>query len=248
MRQFSMVSLAFTAYLSGCGGKSDGTGRMEVRLVDAPADDVKEVVVTITRVEAHLAGGGGWQTLAEQTATVNLLELQGGSFVRLGVASLPTGRITQLRLYVKEDGPNYVTTPDDVKHPLTVPSGTQSGIKIKAGFDWPACADGHVTIDFDGKKSLFVHPKGNGAGDEWLLRPVIRLKSVKAQPGSCDPQPPIESVDGGASEPPVTTLDGGQPVVISPPIMMPPTEDACGAVTCPEGAFCFNGQCLAEID
>ncbi len=217
-------------------------GSMELRLVDAPSDDVTQIVVTITRVTAH-AAGGGWMTLAEKTATIDLLALQGGSFAQLGVVKMPAGRLTQLRLYVKEDGPNYVTTPDGVHHPLTVPSGPQSGIKIKAGFEWPDCAAGQVTVDFDGKKSIFVHPKGAGAGDEWLLRPVVRLKSVTAVGNGCGP-------DAGAAAGP---LGGGQDAAAPPasgdtPIMPPPAGDPCNVVTCDGNQFCNNGHCAPVIE
>lgn len=43
-------------------------------------------------------------------------------FASLGVAALPAGKITQIRLITDENGPNYVTTPDGVQHPLMVPS------------------------------------------------------------------------------------------------------------------------------
>jgi uncharacterized protein DUF4382 len=206
-------------------------GAMELRLVDAPTDEVKEIVVTITKVTAHAAGGGGWLILGDKTATIDLLELQGGSFAQLGVVQMPAGRITQMRLYVKEDGPNYVTTPDGAHHPLTVPSGPQSGIKIKAGFEWPACAVGNVTIDMDGKKSIFVHPKGAGAGDEWLLRPVVRLKSVVAAGDGCGPDA------GVAATPPVTT-----------PPLTPPPADTCASVTCATNQYCNNGHCAGLIE
>jgi hypothetical protein len=229
-----------------------GAGRMQLRLVDAPADDVKEIVVTITRVEAHVAGGGGWMVLAEKTATIDLLKLQGGTFAELGVVAFPGGKITQLRLYVKEDGPNYVTTPDGAQHPLTVPSGPQSGIKIKGGFDWSSCDIGNVTIDFDGKKSIHVHPKGAGAGDEWLLRPVVRLKSVSVTGDACKPDasapPPAEMADAGPpveNPPPAEMADAGSPPVMTPP---PNTPDPCDNVMCQEGQFCYTGTCVNNID
>jgi hypothetical protein len=235
------------------GASAGQKGALEVRLVDAPTQDVKEIVVTITKVTAHSAGGGGWVLLGNQTATIDLLRLSGGSFVQLGVVRMPPGRITQIRLYVKEDGPNYVTTPDGVHHPLTVPSGPQSGIKIKGGFDWPACATGNVTFDFDGKKSIFVHPKGAGAGDEWLLRPVVRLKSVTATGDGCGP-------DAGApSTPPVTSPPNGNPPTIAPPadagavppstpVVMPPPGDPCTNVTCNTNQYCNNGTCAPLIE
>jgi hypothetical protein len=220
--------------------RAGAKGALEVRLVDAPSDDVKEIVVTVTRVTAHVAGGGGWVTLAEKTGTIDMLKLQGGSFVQLGVVQMPAGRITQLRLYVHEDGPNYVTTPDGVQHPLKVPSGPESGIKIKAGFEWPACGTGNATIDFDGKKSIFVHPKGAGAGDEWLLRPVVRLKSVTATGDGCGP-------DAGASEPPPAPID--PPAAVNPPpVMAPPPGDPCANVTCDGSHYCNNGSCTPVIE
>jgi hypothetical protein len=232
------------------GAQLGQRGAMELRLVDAPTADVNEIVVTITKVTAHTAGGG-WLTLAEKTATIDLLRLQGGSFVQLGVVQMPPGRITQIRLYVKEDGPNYVTTPDGAHHPLTVPSGPQSGIKIKGGFDWPTCATGNVTFDFDGKKSIFVHPKGAGAGDEWLLRPVVRLKSVTAMGDGCGPDaatpapgsnPPTNATSpdaGVATEPPAST---------TPPIMNPPPGDPCANVMCTTSQYCNNGSCSPLIE
>jgi hypothetical protein len=237
-RLFFLAATCLSA-CTGTGSPGSGSSNMEIRLVDAPADDVKEIVVTITRVEAHVAGEGGWMTLAEKTATIDLLKLQGGSFVQLGVASIPAGHITQFRLYVKEEGPNYVTTPDGEHHPLTVPSGPESGIKIKGALDWAACDRGNVTFDFDGKKSIFVHPKGAGAGDEWLLRPVVRLKSVSVKGGAC------EQPDAGLPEmtPPAPSTDAG-----SPPIMTVPPADPCATVVCAEGQYCNSGVCAQVIE
>jgi hypothetical protein len=241
-------SLLLAGFLSACGthdasstSGASGSGIVEVRLVDAPSTDVTEIVVTIVKVEAHVAGG--WVVLGDTTATIDLLKLQGGTFAQLGVAAMPSGKVTQIRLYVKEDGPNYVTTPDGEHHPLTVPSGPESGIKIKAGFDWPACGVGNLTIDFDGNKSIMVHPKGAGAGDEWLLRPVVRLKSVTASGDGCGPDggviPPVDMPDGGMSAP-----DAGN----VPPVMMLPPADPCASVTCGDGLICYNGQCMQQVD
>ena len=266
-------TLLFSATLTACAGpEADGNGSavmspgitaapglLELRLVDAPTREVTEIVVTITKVTAHVAGGGGWVTLADQTATVDLLKLQGGTFAQLGVTQVPSGRITQFRLYVKESGPNYVTTPDGAQHPLTVPSGPQSGIKVKGGFDWAACANGNVTIDFDGKKSIFVHPKGAGAGDEWLLRPVIRLKSVSVDSSGCqdpgappmpptgmgeDPEPPVPPT----AEPPPSLGEPMPPPAPTPPVMTTPPSDPCAMVTCKGDQYCWNGLCTSPID
>ena len=242
-----LTTLLLLGWLAACSNGSEstgGNGRLELRLVDAPADEVKEIVVTITRVEAHSAGGGGWMVLGEKTATVDLLKLQGGTFAQLGVVSMPPGKITQMRLYVAEEGPNYVTTPDGVQHPLNTPSGVESGLKIKGQFDWPACALGNVTIDFDGKKSIFVHPKGAGAGDEWQLRPVIRLKSVSVTGDACGDA----GVDAGA--PATTSTTDAGTVMGAPPVVITetPPSDPCASVTCSDTTFCNNGTCQSIIE
>jgi hypothetical protein len=236
-----------TALADYGGGTSGG---VQIRLVDAPNIDVKEIVVTITHVDAHVAGTG-WVRLVSTKQTVDLLTLQGGNFSLLGITQLPVGRITQFRLYVDEAGPNYVTTPDKKQHPLEVPSGVESGIKLKAGFDVQPCAQGQVTLDFDGKNSIFAHPKGAGAGDQWLLRPVVRLKAVVLQ-GSCSDggtggdgggsggDGGSTGSDGGGSGGDggtTTVTDGGTP---PPP---PPINDPCANVLCPLDTYCLNGTC-----
>jgi hypothetical protein len=196
------LSLAALFLVAACGSSDPGSGRsgdVEIRLVDAPTTAVSEIVVTITRVDAHV--NGKWETLSSSTNTVDLLKLQGGTFALLGVTTIPAGKITQFRLYVTDAGPNYVTTPDQAHHDLTVPSGDESGIKLKANFDVAPCSQGSVTLDFDGKRSIFTHPLGAGAGDEWILRPVIRLKAVSLS-GSCNDSG-IPQTDGGGS------TDGG---------------------------------------
>ena len=200
------LSVAACSSDPGSGSSGGTSGNIEIRLVDAPNMDVKQIVVTITKVEAHV--GGSWETLSSQTKTVDLLTLQGGTFALLGVTQIPAGKITQFRLYVTDAGPNYVTTPDSKQHPLTVPSGDESGIKLKADVDVAPCSQGSMTLDFDGHNSIFTHPVGAGAGDEWILRPVIRLKEVALSGGCVDAGIPT-STDAGNPPPPTTTSDSG---------------------------------------
>jgi hypothetical protein len=252
-----------------------GTGAtqaMEIRLIDAPNNDVKEIVVTLTRIDVHVAGSG-WSTLVDKTQTVDLLKLQGGSYQTLGITQVPSGHITQFRLYTADAGPNYVTTPDGVHHPLKVPSGDESGIKLKANFELQACAKGYITFDYDGKKSIFTPPLGAGAGDEWILRPVIRLHAVVAM-GKCNdppavPPPATPPTGDAAVPPPVTavrppvttapppvtttppppgTTTPPPPVTTTPPpVVAPPPGDPCANVVC-AGTMCLNGTCTVPVN
>jgi hypothetical protein len=203
-----LIALAAAACSSDPGSSGGQSGNIEIRLVDAPNMDVKEIVVTITKVEAHV--GGNWEVLSSATKTVDLLTLQGGTFALLGVTTIPAGKITQFRLYVTDAGPNYVTTPDSKQHPLTVPSGDESGIKLKADVDVQPCAQGSMTLDFDGHNSIFTHPIGAGAGDEWILRPVIRLKEV-ALSGTCNDAGIPKGDAGNPTTDGGTNTDSGNP-------------------------------------
>lgn len=194
--------------------------RVAFRLVDAPTEDVSAIFVTVSRIDASI--GGAWKTLVEGSSTVDLLTLQGGKFLDLGTASLPPGRVDQLRLHLAPGGDHHVQTPDGVDHPLTIPSGEQSGIKLVGGFDVPECASGAITLDFDGKKSLMVHPSGQD-GTTFSLRPVVRIKAI-ALAGSCE-----DASDAGA--------DAGIDDDAAPP------PDPCAEITCSDTEICENGAC-----
>ena len=250
LRSLVLVPAALLAIACGSSGSEDPNGSatpladygggvsggVQVRLVDAPKMDVKEIVVTITHVDAHVAGGG-WVRLVSTKQTVDLPHPAGRELLPPRHHAAPHGRITQFRLYVDEAGPDYVTTPDMLRHPLDVPSGVESGIKLKAGFEVQPCAQGQVTLDFDGKNSIFTHPLGKGAGDQWLLRPVVRLKAVVLQ-GTCNDGG--AGSDGGGTSTDGGTTDGGPPPPPPPP---PPTDDPCANVNCPTDTYCLNGTC-----
>lgn len=214
-----------------------GFGQLALQLVDAPPDkasDVKELWVTITRVTAHTTSGG-WSTVytPDKPLALDLLKLQGSTF-DLGSVNLPKGTVTQVRLYVSPDaGANYVVLGSDPKPvALKVPSGTQSGIKIHGPWDIQECAQTSVTLDFDGKKSIWYH--ATGQGDEWVLRPVIRVKKSDVVQVGCGGEV------GGSAGPRSCTLtadckDGEQCI-----------EGTCASgegSPCVEARECFSGLC-----
>jgi hypothetical protein len=163
-----------------------GAGALTVQIVDAPTPKYEEVVVTITRITAH-SPVDGWVVISDAPATLDLLKLKDVGFV-FGKADLSPGRITQLRLYTDPAGPQYVTLADGSRVDLKVPSGPQSGIKIKAQLDLAACEETTITLDFMPQKSIHVHPTGDG--DLWILRPVIKTKGVVASAIGCETRTP----------------------------------------------------------
>jgi hypothetical protein len=167
-----------------------GQGRLAVALVDAPVPQVSQVVVNVTKVTAHHETEG-WLTITPPGVSdatplaVDLLTLQAPAQpLDLGLANLPPGQVSQLRLYVTQGGNYVLRSADGVRVPLKVPSGPQSGIKVKGPWQIVACSQTSLVIDFDAKKSIWFHPAQQG--DEWILRPVIRTRSATTEPVGCD--------------------------------------------------------------
>jgi hypothetical protein len=221
--------------LAACsnGGSSTGPGQLAVNLVDAPNPAVDQIVVNVTKVTAH-SSSGGWITVGPLTSptTVDLLKLQ-TSFAALGLARLPAGKITQLRLYVAQDGDYVVPIGTTTPAPLVVPSGYESGIKIIGPWDVPACTRTTVTLDFDGKNSIEYHQ----ADGTWILRPVIRPKKTDATAISCDVGPGGQTCD--AENP---CLEGQYCISGSC------TSASLGSVgsTCTSGLACLSGVCTSS--
>lgn len=192
---FSILSI-----LVGCGGgggdSSSGgatsTGTLSLSLQDASSEDYRAVYVTINRVEVHMGGNenqdANWQNVLSPDKagkTYNLLELVNGVREELGIADLPAGPYTQMRLIIgrePDDGinvlsqrhpyANYViTAPDLDVHELKVPSGFQTGLKIVHGFDVSENQTTELILDFDASKSVV---KAGNSGI-WLLKPTVRI-------------------------------------------------------------------------
>jgi hypothetical protein len=217
--------------LAACGASTSGNGNgtLAVALTDAPSPDVRGIVVTVDSVTAH-SDEAGWVTVAQGPITVDLLSLQNVS-MKLGEISLPAGTVSEVRLILVDGGPQYVVLADGSHAPLKTPSGAQSGEKLEGPFTVSACERHTLTIDFDGKNSIAYHQTG-GPNPEWILRPVIRVKTEADEvlpchadggaPGS-GPPPSGPGTDGGtdagsdAGTPPgpdAGTPDGG---LIPPP-------------------------------
>lgn len=67
-------------------------------------------------------------------------------------------------------GPNNTIKDSGVVYPLTIPSGSESGLKIKVNKSLNATLE-TIIIDFDA--ALSVHKDGTG---DYKLRPVLKVK------------------------------------------------------------------------
>ena len=176
---------------------SDKTGNIRTYLTDAPGD-FDEVWVTISAVEIHgyhgtysydgadggVAGDGGveadsgpegyaepeasWETLVDETQTLDLLTLQNDVTAVLGDAEVEPGEYSQLRLIV--DSASVVVGEEE--EDLTIPSGTQTGIKINLDFEVLPETEYVIVLDFDAAESV----KETGQGH--LMQPMIKIEYI----------------------------------------------------------------------
>lgn len=160
------------------GAQQGGKARLNIHLTDAPADyqevniDVQGLRIYYTpassdTVATDSAEDGDWIDLPVDPMKVNLLDLQNGVDTLLAAAELEPGTYQELRLILGDDN-NVVV--DSTSHYLKVPSGQQSGYKIKFKTELEDGQELDVKIDFDASRS--VHQAGKSG--KYILRPVLK--------------------------------------------------------------------------
>jgi hypothetical protein len=162
-----------------------GTGTVTLLLKDSPFSDAKALLVSFSEVNAH-ASGGDWITIpfagGATGRTCDLKKLETAQDI-LGVASLPAGHYTQVRLVVSSATIYFdhassgsacdtsITAPLGTKASVTIPSGE---LKLNREFDLLADGGLSILLDFDGDKSV----KLTGSG-KYMMTPVIGIVSVQ---------------------------------------------------------------------
>ncbi len=140
---------------------------LSLRMTDFPGDweevniDLKEIEVKFDSDSTH------WQTLETKTGMYNLLALQNGIDTLIAQGTFPSSYIVkEIRLIVGTE--NTIKTNGQI-FPLTIPSGEETGLKIKVNKKLEATLE-TILIDFDASLSIKEETDG------FKLRPVIKLK------------------------------------------------------------------------
>lgn len=187
------MGLLFATLIAACGGDGGGTsdgvggggtlGSVRVLLTDAPVCGMEHVWVTVERVRIYASDDnaavdqGAGDVVLSPARRIDLATLTGGVLEELGTAPLPPGRYTQVRLILAENTSanplaNAVQPVGSEPTPLTIPSGSESGLKVRARFDVAAGQTADLVLDFDACKS--VVQAGNSG--RYLLKPVITAR------------------------------------------------------------------------
>lgn len=147
--------------------KESRTTTLKVNLTDAPTA-AEEVNIDLLAVRVNFSNdSSGWTDLAAVPGVYNLLGLQNGLDTLIGQGTVPAGMLKEIRLVL---GNNNTIKVDGQTYPLTIPSGSESGLKIKVNKNLAAPLDS-LLIDFDA--ALSIHMEGTG---DYKLRPVLKLK------------------------------------------------------------------------
>lgn len=145
------------------------SGTLIVKMVDTPGD-YHQVNIVVDSVQVHVSNSDtvtGWINLNRVQATYDLLTLVNGVDAVIGKAQLPVGNYSQIRLFIG-NGSNVVV--NDITYSLTIPSGSESGLKLNVHATIQADVIYTIILDFDANRSIIK--TGN---DDYKLKPVIRV-------------------------------------------------------------------------
>lgn len=172
-RNFTVLPILALFVITVCNScqkeKSSGTTNLTIRLTDNPYN-ATEVNVDIQKVRVKFnddASDDGWIDLPTFPGVYNLLDLQNGIDTVLAQGIIPTGTLKEVRFVLGTDNSIMI---DSTLYPLTIPSGSESGLKIKLNKQLNASIDSLI-IDFDAALSILQ----TGTGD-YKLKPVLKIK------------------------------------------------------------------------
>jgi hypothetical protein len=161
---FSVSVLTLLAV--ACKKESEGSTTLRIRMTDAPTA-LEEVNVDLQQVNIKFAhDSSSWVPMQTKAGVYNLLGLQNGLDTLIAEGTYPHGKVQEIRLVL---GSNNSVKEGGETHPLTIPSGSESGLKIKVNKSLTTSLDS-LLIDFDAALSIQQESSG------YKLRPVVKLK------------------------------------------------------------------------
>lgn len=128
--------------------------------------NVQAIWLDVVRVEACTESGC---RVIGQGRRIELIELARGEGEGLADLYLPGGKIDQVRLILGEGSRVLV---EGVEHPLMVPSGAQTGLKLVGA--WPQTGGllARLRLRLELGKNLVLNPQG------YRLKPTVKLRSA----------------------------------------------------------------------
>lgn len=174
---------------AGAGSWPADAGMLDPAELDADAG-VSEGE-TAAADDGNPAEAPRWFDVSKDCQSVDLLTLRDGATMPLSMASLPVGSYDEIRLMLTE---SWVIS-EGVRSELSVPSGSQSGLKVLTALDIVPGAIEGVVLDFDAAASIHE----TGAGDYKMI-PVIKVASHEHHSAASRDSAPDASSANGAPD------------------------------------------------
>ncbi len=147
--------------------KDQSSTRFHVRLTDGPTDlDAVNIDLQSVRVKLD-SDSAEWVTMETKAGIYNLLDFQNGVDTSIASGNFDKGAmVKEIRLVL---GTQNTVVENGDSLALIIPSGSESGLKIKIAKSLRTTMDSLV-LDFDAALSVKKEQDG------YKLRPVIKLK------------------------------------------------------------------------
>lgn len=167
---FALLTLTFMGIFYACTkntAEAGTTTTFKVNLTDNPFA-AEEVNIDLKEVRINYKDGSEeWAVLPTKAGIYNLLDFTNGVDTTIATGTVTAKNIGEIRLVLGTN--NSIKIGNEV-YPMTIPSGSETGLKLKVGRNLKDGID-ELTVDFDA--ALSVHQAGNGS---YMLKPVLKLK------------------------------------------------------------------------
>jgi len=129
------------------------------------------IFLNVEEVQVH-RDSSAWETISTPHQVFDFLQLTDTMTVVLADTLVQPGHYSQIRLIVADTNEVVI---DGVSYPLTVPSGTQTGVKLNVDVSIDGGETAQVYLEFDEETAIVKNANG------YYLRPSFRL-NVQLQP------------------------------------------------------------------
>lgn len=167
MKHLFVLSVSALSLVAiACKKESGGNTTLRIRMTDAPTA-LEEVNVDLQQVNIKFEkDSSSWVAMQTKAGVYNLRGLQNGLDTLIAQGTYPYGKVKEIRLVL---GSNNSVKEGGQIYPLTIPSGSESGLKIKVNKSLSTSLDS-LLIDFDAALSIKQEAEG------YKLRPVVKIK------------------------------------------------------------------------
>jgi len=142
-------------------------GYLSIFLTDSPAA-YDSVIIEFSEISAHI--DSEWIILKRRPERIDLLDWSNGEIFLLAANNVPIGNLTQTRINIDTASVGI----NGQVYGLTIPSGSESGLKLGININIREGNTYQMILDFDATRSIV--PQGSKTNPKgYILMPRIRI-------------------------------------------------------------------------